>query len=80
LLLVLNRGNSKKAYRVGFCGAIYFCDLSSLITSSLRQGWHKQEQLFFTNRKKHVRNTCFLPGRCKKQVDYGTTTQEFQAI
>jgi len=30
--------------------------------------WHKQEQVFFTNRKKHVRNTCFLPGCCKKQI------------
>jgi len=40
------------------------------------QGWHKQVQVFFANRKKHVRNTCFLRGCGKKQVDYGTTPQQ----
>ena len=35
--------------------------------------------MFFTNRKKHVRNTCYLPGCCVKQVDYGTTAQHLQA-
>jgi hypothetical protein len=42
------------------------------------QGWHKQEQvffwspprgdwMFFTNREKHVRTTCFLPGCYKNR-------------
>jgi len=35
--------------------------------------------MFFTSRQKHVRNTCFLPGCCIKQVDYGTTAQHLQA-
>jgi len=50
----------------------------SKLKTLTNQGWHKQEQVFFTNRKKHVRNTCFLPGCCEKQVDYGTPEQQFQ--
>jgi hypothetical protein len=57
----------------------FYLPSSSLPTDTsmaFDQGWHKQVQVFFANRKKHVRNTCFLRGCGKKQVDYGTTPQQ----